>query len=566
MHQVTKKWLERDPDPTTRAELESLVAEGQEAELGLRFSGRLEFGTAGLRGVLGAGPNRMNRLVIRETSAGLGAYLKTAIPEAEKRGVVVGYDGRILSKEFADDTARVLASLGFKVFLSEFVVPTPVVAYAVKHFGAAAGVMVTASHNPPEYNGYKVYWENGAQIIEPHDKGIAACIQEAAQEPIPFAFGAEVDARIELYGDALEAVYMAKVAELSFLPSTPTRKSLVVAYTPMHGVGSKLVERALAQSGFEHVHVVAEQREPDGTFPTVRFPNPEEPGAMDLVTALAAKHNALLALASDPDADRLAVAARRADGTYQMLRGDQIGVLFGYEVLKRQPEKAVAASLVSSQLLGVMARAYGSPYYETLTGFKWIANAAMAHPETPFGFGYEEALGYTIGELVRDKDGISAAMIFCEMVASWQDEGRTVLDQIEKIDREFGIYLTAQRSISYSPENIALKKLNTSIREDLPWNLAGRKVESITDIKEGCRTFSDGTKEAIDLPQSDVLTFWLEGGARIIVRPSGTEPKIKCYYEVAQSVEEDYARAQELAATQLNELIQAHQRELDALI
>lgn len=566
MTEQIETWLQRDPDPSTQAELRHLQGSGDVSELALRFSGRLEFGTAGLRGVLGAGPMRMNRLVVRETSAGLGAYLLKTIPNAAERGVVIGYDGRILSREFAEDTAHVLASLGIRVFLSDFVVPTPIVAFAVTHLKAAAGVMVTASHNPPEYNGYKVYWENGAQIIEPHDKGIAACVDEAAKNPIPWGESAEVQAKIERYGDALEATYLERVSKLSLHTKTPTRASMAIAYTPMHGVGAKLVERAFLQSGFEAVSVVSEQREPDGNFPTVRFPNPEEPGAMDLVVALATRIGAHLAVASDPDADRLAVAVRREDGTFQMLRGDQVGVLFGYDVLQNQPGAAVATTIVSSQLLGVMARSKNAPYYETLTGFKWIANKALANPTTPFAFGYEEALGYTLGELVRDKDGVSAAVLFCEMVASWMDEGRTVLQQIEKIEREFGIFLTGQRSINYSPENTVLKALNSRLRAAMPTMVAGRKVESVTDLQSGTRTYADGRVEAIDLPKSDVLTFWLEGAARIVVRPSGTEPKIKCYYEVRQVVGDDYAASQAEASAQLEALIAAHQNELETLI
>lgn len=566
MTEQIETWIARDPDPATQAELRQLVSSKDESELALRFAGRLEFGTAGLRGVLGAGPMRMNRLVVRETSAGLGAYILKTIPNSAERGVVVGYDGRILSREFAEDTAHVLASMGIRVFLSEFVVPTPIVAFAVTHFKAAAGVMVTASHNPPEYNGYKVYWENGAQIIEPHDRGIAACVDDAAKNPIPWANAGEIASKTVSYGDALEATYLERVAKLSVHAKTPTRKAMAIAYTPMHGVGAKLVERAFVQSGFEAVSVVAEQREPDGNFPTVRFPNPEEPGAMDRVVALATQKGASLAVASDPDADRLAVAVRRDDGTFQMLRGDQVGVLFGYDVLQNQPGAAVATTIVSSQLLGVMARSKNAPYYETLTGFKWIANKALANPQTPFAFGYEEALGYTLGELVRDKDGVSAAVLFCEMVASWMDEGRTVLQQIEKIDREFGIFLTGQRSINYSPENTVLKALNSRLREAMPTTVARRKVESVTDLQSSTRRYVDSRVEEIDLPKSDVLTFWLEGAARIVVRPSGTEPKIKCYYEVRQTVSDDYAAAQAEASEQLQQLIRAHQNELETLI
>lgn len=560
-----KKWMERDPDPKTRNEILELEKAKDFDEIAARFAGRLSFGTAGLRGVLGAGPMRMNRLVVRETSAGLGQYLLQNVNGAQDKGVVVGYDGRLMSREFAEDTARVLTGLGIKVYLSEDLCPTPIVAFALKHFGAAAGVMVTASHNPPEYNGYKVYWGNGAQIVPPHDTGIAKAIDEASRAEIPFADDLEFERLADFFGREVDDIYMAEVRKLSLVDASESRKDFAIAYTPMHGVGSKLVERALKESGFEKVVVVPEQRRPDGLFPTVNFPNPEEPGAMDLVCALAESVGANLALASDPDADRLAVAARTGNGEFKMLRGDQVGVLFGYECLRRKAGHAVATTIVSSQLLGVMAKKFGAPYYETLTGFKWIANEAMEHPDTPFAFGYEEALGYTVGELVRDKDGVSAAKIFAELAVSWADEGRDVWAQIERIDREFGIYLTGQRSLHYDEENQALKNLNSGIRANLPWTVAGVPVDSITDLEAGTRQWADGRVETLNLPKSDVLTFWLTGGARIIVRPSGTEPKIKCYYEIVEPVAGDYEDAKTNARKTLETLIESHQQELAAL-
>ena len=550
------RWISLDPDRSTRLELQALVDAGDHEALEARFSGRLEFGTAGLRGVLGGGPMRMNRLVVRQTSAGLGHYLLSdPFLRAAERGVVIGYDGRILSAEFAEDTARTLAALGIRVYLSSKMVPTPVTAYAVKALNAAAGVMVTASHNPPEYNGYKVYWGNGAQIIPPHDSGIAAAIEAAAQTPLPWVENSEL---ITDFPAGLVDGYMQGVRHLSI--HTNARPQLGIAYTPLHGVGAETTLAALNLAGFEDVHVVREQEKPDGTFPTVRFPNPEEPGAMDMVLACAKAHGADLAIANDPDADRLAVAAKDANGVFHMLRGDQIGALMGWDRLKhatdQQQHVAVATTIVSSQLLGVMAEDVGATYFETLTGFKWIANASLGRPDVPFAFGYEEALGYTVGELVRDKDGVSAAVMFCEMAAALKQSGATVLDELDAIYTRFGVFMTGQRSFTYTADDTDLRQMTSRLREAQPRVVAGKTVVSTSDLRSGTKT--TGTKvEKLDLPESDVLIFRLEGGARIIVRPSGTEPKIKVYYEVRQPVDGDLEASKIAAKSQLEALMEA---------
>jgi phosphomannomutase len=375
MDQEIKRWIERDPDPVTRRELEALVDAEADDELTARFAGRLAFGTAGLRGVVGAGPMRMNRLVVRETSAGLATYLLAKLDGAAERGIVVGYDGRNDSEVFASDTACVLAALGFRVYLADQMVPTPVCAFALRDRSACAAVVVTASHNPPEYNGYKVYWENGAQIIPPHDKGIADAIDVAASAELPWIeFPDAVDSgRIVHFGDELIERYLARVSSLSVHEDKGNRSAFPIAYTPLHGVGAPCTETILANSGFTKVQTVTTQREPDGGFPTVRFPNPEEPGAMDAVVSLGEQIGAPLVLANDPDADRLAVAVRTANG-YRALSGDQIGVLLGYDRLKSLggDKSCVVTTVVSSQLLGVVARALGADFEQTLTGFKWI--------------------------------------------------------------------------------------------------------------------------------------------------------------------------------------------------
>ncbi len=567
------RWLERDPDPETVAELERLVESGDAEEIERRFSGRLSFGTAGIRGLLGAGPMRMNRLVVRETTAGFGAYLLQQIPDLAERGVVVGYDARRKSRVFAEDAAGVFAGMGLRVFLTRREQPTPICSFAVKDLGAAGGVVITASHNPPEYNGYKVYWQNGAQVIPPHDAGIAERIEAASGEVLPWMDLEDAKKKslvVLLRGDLVER-YIDGLGELSIHPPDPGRDEIAIAYTPLHGVGAQVAEKALARAGFKRVHTVESQREPDGRFPTVRFPNPEEPGAMDAVLALAKEKSAELAFANDPDADRLAVAVRKPDGGYRMLTGDQLGVLLGADILDAATDPVtVAATVVSSRMLGIVAADKGADYVETLTGFKWIVNQGLEREKEGFrfAFGYEEALGYTIGSLVPDKDGISAMVAFAELAAAGRLEGVTVLDRLEALYRKYGLFLTAQRilALDSSPDTDA-PAIGDKLRSAPPSVIAGRTVLSCLDVAAGRRFGSNGRNEPSHLPPSDVLVYELEGDARVIVRPSGTEPKLKCYYEVRETVglNETLASAEAQARSILEQIAEAHQRELGAL-
>ncbi|ENM8344249.1 TPA: phospho-sugar mutase [Vibrio cholerae] len=567
MNSQVTHWLARDPDPKTRQELQQLIDTQQDAQIAERFQSRLEFGTAGLRGKVGCGPNRMNRLVIQETAAGLGHYLIAQLPDAKNRGVVIGYDGRPDSKQFAYDTASVLTSLGIKTYLTYQVAATPIVAFGVRHFNAAAAVVVTASHNPPEYNGFKVYWENGAQIIPPHDAGIAACIDQAAQQAIPYLAleQAEQQGLLHWLRDEYYQTYRKTIGASPLLQHHTKPQALSLAYTAMHGVGANMAETLLADAGFTHVSSVKEQREPDGTFPTVNFPNPEEAGAMDMVMALAKKVGAQLACANDPDADRFAVAARKADGEYQMLTGDQVGSLFGHYLLSQTDARRqlVGNTIVSSSLLSKIAAAHGARYYQTLTGFKWLTNVAMQEQteQHQFLFAYEEALGYTIGSTVWDKDGLSALVAFAQLAAELNAQGKTVWDQLEALYRQHGLHVNAQRSIALAPNS---PPVGDKLRATPPTDIAGRKVLIVEDFKLARRTFADGKTEAITLPTSDVLIYHLDGGARVIVRPSGTEPKLKCYYEVVAqfAAGEDFASAQERADEQMSLLIAEHQTSL----
>lgn len=544
LRNIAESWLAEDPDPDTRAELQQVLDAGDEASLRDRFGMSLEFGTAGLRGVIGAGPNRFNRSVVIRTTAGLARYLLDTVPDAKQRGVVVGYDGRRLSRETAKDTAAVLAGYGIAAKVFTELAPTPLTAFAVTHVGAAAGVMITASHNPPEYNGYKVYWGNGAQIVPPHDKGIAAAIAKIGPIPeIPRV--EEKEARTngllqDLGAKEIDA-YFAAIRALSL--SGEGREDLTIVYTPLHGVGGKLATRALREYGFTKVHVVQKQMEPDMLFPTVRFPNPEEPGAMDLSLALAKKTNADVVLANDPDADRLAVAVRRPDGSYKQFSGNQIGVVLAGYLMQRDTkggERSVISTIVSTPMAGEMARAFGVRYDEVLTGFKWIANRAMdmkRESGARFLFGFEEALGYSVGEVCRDKDGVSAAAIFAELAADAKARGRDPVDELDDLYRRFGVYVSRQHSATMkgAEGQAQIARIMDSFRKSPPKAIGGLPVQTIRDYKAG--TISGASSGKLNLPSSNVLAFELEGGTRVIARPSGTEPKIKYYFDLREPVQ-----------------------------
>ncbi|KPL97622.1 phospho-sugar mutase [Vibrio splendidus] len=573
--QDAMNWLARDPDPRTREELQHLIDEGMHDELEDRFTQRLEFGTAGLRGKVGCGPNRMNRLVIQETATGLGHYLIEHVANASIRGVVVGYDGRLDSKQFAIDTASVLTALGIKVYLTSDVAATPIVAFGIEHFNAAAAVVVTASHNPPEYNGFKVYWENGAQIIPPHDAGIAGEIDVASTKPIPLMSlsDAETQDKLVWLTEGYYQTYRAAINQSPYVSKEIESANTTITYTAMHGVGAKMAEDLLHDAGFHKVFSVAEQREPDGNFPTVNFPNPEEKGAMDLVVNLAKSVDADIACANDPDADRFAVAvrtdntARTDDASYKMLTGDQVGVLFAHYLLSKPHTKnqLVGNSIVSSTLLEKVAQSHGATYFQTLTGFKWLANIGMQleDEQNEFLFAYEEALGYTIGTQVRDKDGLSAIVVFAQLVEELKSQGRTVWDLLAQISFEHGVHTNVQRSIALDPDS---PSIGSKLRAAQPKAINGVAISVIEDLQSSLRFVIGGNTEAINLPSSDVLIYHLEDGTRIIVRPSGTEPKVKVYYETVTKFEgtETYEDTRLRGEEDMSKLIEQHQQELNA--
>ncbi|NGO81367.1 phospho-sugar mutase [Streptomyces sp. YC504] len=503
-------WLAEDPDPETREELAKLIEADDVDALAERFAGTLQFGTAGLRGELGAGPMRMNRSVVIRAAAGLAAYLKA---KGQTGGlVVIGYDARHKSADFARDTAAVMTGAGLKAAVLPKPLPTPVLAFAIRHLGAVAGVEVTASHNPPRDNGYKVYLGDGSQIVPPADAEIAAEIAAvAALADVP-----RPESGWETLGDEVVGAYLART-DAVLKPGSPRGARTV--YTPMHGVGKETLLAAFARAGFPAPAVVAEQAEPDPDFPTVAFPNPEEPGAMDLAFAAAERERPDLIIANDPDADRCAVAVH--DGAkWRMLHGDEVGSLLAAHLVRRGVSGVFAESIVSSSLLGRIAEKAGLGYEETLTGFKWIARVEGLR------FGYEEALGYCVDpEGVRDKDGITAALVVAELASELKEQGRTLLDLLDELAVEHGLYATDQLSVRVEDLSViadAMRKL----REQPPTVLAGLDVVRREDLNEGTET----------LPPTDGLRYTLDG-ARVIVRPSGTEPKLKCYLEVVVPVE-----------------------------
>ncbi|NOY93232.1 MAG: phospho-sugar mutase [Deltaproteobacteria bacterium] len=561
---AAEAWLLEDPDPKTRAELRALLEARDQDGLWQRFSGPLEFGTAGLRGLLGAGPHRMNRVVVQRATAGLVAYLLEQLPEARERGVAIGYDGRRMSEVFARDAAEVVAGAGVLARVFPHVAPTPLVGFAVLDQGAAAGIVITASHNPPDYNGYKVFWGNGAQIIPPHDEGIAKRIAAVgALAELPRMARAEAEARglYQSLDEALERRYLDRVRGMGLEPDVP--KDIGIAYTALHGVGAPYTETALREAGFERVASVAAQREPDGEFPTVSFPNPEEDGALDMVLALADEHGADLILANDPDADRLAVAARDASGEMQRLSGNETGCLLAHYLLERGPARDkpfVLSSLVSSPMLGVIAEAHGAHWEETLTGHKWIQNRALeleAEGGT-FVLGYEEALGYGVGNLVRDKDGVSAARVMAELAAYYKSKGGGVIAELENMARRYGLFMSRQVSLVLPGDDGAdrIRNIMQAARDDGPWRVAGHDVLTQWDLMDRRRLDRAGKYTRTQLPRSLVMCFPLEGGHRIMLRPSGTEPKLKYYFDVRVELEasESMADARQRGEALMDEL------------
>ncbi|NIA26265.1 MAG: phospho-sugar mutase [Gammaproteobacteria bacterium] len=521
-------WIAGDPDPATRKELQAVIDSGDFDDLADRMHGTLEFGTAGLRGIVGAGSNRMNRAVIIRATRGVADHVLANNPGL----VVVGRDARLSSPQFLEDTIAVLAAAGVPVQYFDAPVATPIVAYAARVLGAQAGIIITASHNPADYNGYKVYASNAVQIVPPTDTEIAAAIDrvgpavEVPRHDDPF----HADG-VERIPDDLLDRYLADLQEAR--GNARAEQDLRIVYTPMHGVGWRFFEKAMHRAGYRHVAPVPEQVEPDGHFPTTHFPNPEEPGALDLAIALAERTDADIILSNDPDADRLAVALP-FDGTWGGLTGNQIGCLLADYVLERWPDPdrpMVIESIVSSPMLASIAQHHGAHFDQTLTGFKWIWNAALdleAAGTGRFAFGYEEALGYSVGRAVRDKDGISAAVVFADLASACRAEGITVLDRLERLYRNHGLWVSTQKSIVRpGAEGIAeIDAAMALLEERVPGQFHGRAVLGATDFRVGA------DRRPRWLGATPLVAFDLDGDARVLIRPSGTEPKLKIYVDL----------------------------------
>ena len=533
---AARLWLDDDPDPATRDELSAVLQRVQDGDpaarddLADRFAGTLEFGTAGLRGAVAAGPNRMNRAVVIRAAAGLTGYLLREHPAPR---VVIGYDARHRSLDFARDTAAVVVAAGGEALLLPSALPTPVLAFAVRHLGAHAGVMVTASHNPPQDNGYKVYLADGSQIVPPADRDIAAHIAAVTGvRDVP-----RVASGWHLLGDDVLDAYLRSAAGVVD-PHSP--RDLVVVHTSLHGVGGEVVRAAFERAGFAPPWQVESQARPDPDFPTVAFPNPEEPGAIDAALALAVERGADLVVASDPDADRCAVAVPGRDGRWRMLTGDEVGALLGVHLVERgvDDDAVFARSIVSGRLLAAIAGAAGVRSVETLTGFKWIARVPGLR------YGYEEALGYCVDPgSVRDKDGVSAALLMAEMAAGAKAQGRSLLDVLDELALAHGVHLTGQHAVRVQ-DLTQITAAMTRLRQSSPV-LGGADVTTCTDLADG----------GAGLPPTDGLRYDLADGSRVVVRPSGTEPKLKAYLEVVVPVVgDDLTGARGLARSRMERL------------
>ena len=517
-----ERWISEDPDPSTQEELRQLLKNENEDVLRSCFSGFLEFGTAGLRGPLGPGPSRMNRAVVTKTAAGIAQYMK----KHSLQSVVIGRDARYGSEDFTRDTAEIMQGAGFKVFVLPRPLPTPVLAYAVRELQSDVGIMVTASHNPPQDNGYKVYLGgsvsgiryDGSQIIAPADKEISQEI--SAIPPLPTLKRAQ---GWTVLNEEIIEKYIRTTSRLADAPS-----EISVVYTAMHGVGTETIEKVFSNAGFPPLVLVEEQAQPDPDFPTVAFPNPEEPGAIDLALEKARSVKADLVIANDPDADRCAAAIADNSGTWRMLRGDEVGALLGeYITCNGKSKGVIANSIVSSSILKKIAEANGYPFQETLTGFKWIAKIPN------LVFGYEEALGYCVdSHSVNDKDGISAALALTQLAVNLKRQGKTIDGFLDEIWKKYGYHATKQISVRTSSVD-HITRVMGQIRSHVPSAIGEFEVLKFDDLESP----SDG------LPPTNGVRFFLAGDIRVIIRPSGTEPKIKCYIEVVRKGEVVTAKA-----------------------
>ena len=565
---VALKWEKfEDLEDYLKTQLENFSEKEKEEA----FYAPLEFGTAGMRGIVGPGINRMNIYTVRQATAGLARLIETYGEEAKKRGVAIAHDSRHFSPEFALESAKVLVKHGIKAYVFEDLRPTPELSYAVRHLHTFAGIMITASHNPAAYNGYKVYGEDGGQM-PPKDADALTEFVRQVENPLAVDVVTkeelEQSALFEWIGEAVDAAYLEEIKSVSVNSALLSNtKDLSVVYTPLHGTGLMLTKRALDQAGFTGLHVVSEQATPDGDFTTVKSPNPEEAGAFEYAIRLGEETKADVLLATDPDADRMGAAVRQPDGTYQVITGNQIAailldyLLFAHQKAGTLPVNAAAVkSIVSSELPTVIAEHYGAKMVNVLTGFKFIAEQIKNYEETnahTFMFGFEESYGYLVQPFVRDKDAIQAVLLLTEVAAHFKSEGKTLYDGLQALYEKYGYFL--EKTISVTVQGLEgpakIKALLDGLRKEVPKNFGGIKVSVAQDFAVNQQVDAQGVVSEIGLPTSNVLKYILEDGSWIAVRPSGTEPKIKFYMGVKAATQEE-----------AEEKLAKFQKDLDAYI
>lgn len=539
------------------SELKSLLleAEGNEKELEDCFYKKLEFGTAGMRGEIGPGPNRMNVYTVRKASAGLAAYIGANGEEAKKRGVVIAYDSRHKSPEFAMEAAKTLAENGVQTYVFDELRPTPELSFAVRELNAFAGIVITASHNPPEYNGYKVYGEDGAQL-PPADADKLIGYVNAIENELEIEAGDEAalteKGLIQIIGEEIDQAYLDKLTSISVNPDLAKETEVKVIFTPLHGTANKSVRRGLKALGYEHVTVVPEQELPDPDFSTVSSPNPEEHAAFEYAIRLGEEKGADILIGTDPDADRLGVAVKDQEGRYAVLTGNQTGALLLHYLLSQKQQKGtlpdngvVLKTIVTSEMGRDIAASFGLDTIDTLTGFKFIGEKIKqfeASGEYAFQFGYEESYGYLIGDFARDKDAVQAALLAVEVCAFYKKQGKSLYDGLLELYKSFGFYREGLKSLTLKGKEGAeqIAAILSTFREQPPLSIAGKDVVSAEDYLTGKRTLLKENKtETIDLPTSNVLKYFLEDGSWFCLRPSGTEPKVKFYFAVKGRTNED---------------------------
>ena len=533
-------WLSNEYDAETRKQVQELIDNNPE-ELLESFYKNLEFGTGGLRGIMGIGTNRMNTYTVAMATQGFANYIKLMFPNIEQPQIAIAYDCRNNSPEFAKTAAEVMSANGIKVFIFNSLRPTPELSFAIIELKCQAGIVITASHNPKEYNGYKAYWEDGGQLVSPHDKNVIGEVEKITDFSM-VNFNANNDL-IEYLDEKFDEIYINKILDLSLSPETiEKQQDLVFVYTPIHGTGGQIIPKLFSKAGFKNVHCVEEQMIVDGNFPTVVSPNPEEKAALTLAIEKAKKVNADVVLATDPDADRVGIAVKDENGEFVLLNGNQTAALLTYYLLTRWNElgklsgkEYIVKTIVTTELLFDMANKYNVEKFDVLTGFKFIADKILNNPEMTFIGGGEESYGFLIGDFVRDKDANSACFMIAEIAAWAAEQNKTLYQILKEIYKEFGFYKEGllsltKKGISGSEE---IKNMMYRFRNETPKEILGSKIIEIKDYKTSiCKDVISGTETIIDLPKSDVLQFFTEDGTKISIRPSGTEPKIKFYFGI----------------------------------